>query len=224
MGKILFLTCTVALLITWGPIDWNQKQSKAVQATPALVANTEKSLTKFRPLTADTTSHKNSSPKVTAVKPSDSKSSAPKGDEAPPNDSDQLDLSELRDTPKDDLQTTIATELNRAQVLNNAWLEEKKQFYQEKLHLSDDEIHELYSLDEVADEAIRELTQKLSDNPAETSEQEYMDTVQRIVATYEQDAHTILGDDGIVQMKEFRERFNDKSYARFGTHVKQMGF
>ena len=107
---------------------------------------------------------------------------------------------------------------------SNAWLEEKKQFYQEHLHLSDEEILELYHIDDVADEAIHELTQKLSDNPAETSEQEYMETVRGVVATYEQDAHGILGDDGIAQMKEFRTRFNDKSYARFGTHVKQMGF
>ena len=122
------------------------------------------------------------------------------------------------------IQNTIATELNRAQILNNAWLEEKKKFYQENLHLSDDEIQELYSLDAVADEAIHELTQNLSDSPAETSEQDYMDSVKRVVPTYEQDAHGVLGDDGIAQMKEFRERFNDKSYARFGTHVKQMGF
>ena len=225
MGKIFFLTCTVATLITWGLITWNQNDLRPVKVTHTSESNTQHPLAaRASSLGVKPARDQNDHPKISAITASQSRPREPAVDQAPSTESEPMELTEPRDMARDDFQKTIANELNRAQSLNNAWLEEKKQFYQENLHLSDEEILELYHIDDVADEAIHELTQKLSDNPAETSEQEYMETVRGVVATYEQDAHGILGDDGIAQMKEFRTRFNDKSYARFGTHVKQMGF
>ena len=154
MGKITFLTASLALLLTWGLYIWTPQD-----ATPVV--------------------------------------------------------------PIPEIKKSHSVKL---EILNSAWLDEKMKFYQEKLHLNEDQITELYRLDEVADEAIREYSQKISDNPTGLSEQEYQDTIHGYVATYEQDAHGILGEDGINQIKNFREEFNSKSYARFGTHVKQMGF
>ncbi len=224
MGKITFLTASLALLLTWGLYIWTPQDATPVVPIPEIKKSHSVKLEISKPIKTAGISPKKISPKTAPIETPVSGLNEPIEEMSPSDELRDLDSTETITGPNDDVQQRLMHELNRVQVLNSAWLDEKMKFYQEKLHLNEDQITELYRLDEVADEAIREYSQKISDNPTGLSEQEYQDTIRGYVATYEQDAHGILGEDGINQIKNFREEFNSKSYARFGTHVKQMGF
>jgi hypothetical protein len=149
-----------------------------------------------------------------------------------PEESNHDELNdELNDEPQEGSDTTkvasdldMEHELDRARLVEESWTEEKQSFYRDALNLNEDEMVELHRMNETADSQIKEIVQKISDNPSALSDKELHDSYQGVLETYERRAKGILGDDRLNQLKKFRDDFNTKTYARFGTHVKQTGF
>jgi hypothetical protein len=224
MGKFLILTSS--LLMAWLVLAWSHKDEgpkeliSEVKVTKAPRSVPPKSATRT---TSGITPQKNSNPPPQLKTPI-SGSSEPDVETPRSEEPSEKDTTEGSGFPGISVEARMIHEMDRLRDLNDTWLREKKQFYEESLHLNDEDIGELYRLYDVADAAIKEYIQKISDAQLDPTEKEYEAAIKDFVTTYEQEAYAVLGEEGFNKTRNFREDFNTKSYARFGTHVRQMGF